>query len=55
MVILVNCFTTHKEVTDFHSQVKDPDDYGILCMHGRDGSNLYTLVSKSALKELEEG
>lgn len=55
MVILMNCFTTHEEVTEFHTKVADPDDYGILCMYGRDGSKLYTLVSKSVLKQLEEG
>lgn len=55
MVILMNCFATHEEVSEFHKQVATPDDCGILCMYGRDGSNLYTLVSKSALKELGEG
>lgn len=53
MVTLLNCFASLEAVQEFHKKVSDPDDYGILCMHGRDGSVLYTLVPKSALKELE--
>lgn len=53
MVALLNCYPTLDEVMKFHETVADPDDYGILMMHGKNGSILYALVPKSALKELE--
>lgn len=53
MVALLNCYPTLDEVMEFHETVADPDDYGILMMHGKNGSILYALVPKSALKELE--
>jgi hypothetical protein len=44
-----------EELESFKKLIADPDYYGVLTMHGRNGSVLYTLVPKIALDALANG
>ena len=54
-VALLNCCTSMEEVEAFKRLIADPEYYGVLTMHGRDGSVLHTLVPKIALDALANG
>ena len=54
-VSLLNCCTSMEELESFKKLIADPDYYGVLTMHGRNGSVLYTLVPKIALDALANG